>query len=92
MSMASIGSRGALGKPVKLVVWDLSTSPHVDIAGVRLIGETERDLAARGASLRIVEARGSVRELIRKAVGERVGEVNRRVSLDDVVAGRDTVT
>jgi SulP family sulfate permease len=77
------------GDGLRLVVWDLSTSPYVDIAGARLLGEMQRELAARGVSLRIVDARASVRDLIRKAVGMSVGEISRRVAIDDVVMARD---
>jgi len=75
------------GSELHLVVWDLSTSPYVDIAGVRLIREFQADLAARGAALRIVDARASVRDLIRKEVGVSVGEISRKLSLDDAVMG-----
>jgi len=71
---------------LRLVVWDLSTSPYVDIAGARLLGEIQRELAARGVALRIVEARSSVRDLIRKEIGMSVGEVSRKISVDDAVA------
>lgn len=76
----------ASGDGLRVVVWDLSTSPAADIAGVRLIGEIQREAAARGASLRVVDARAAVRDLIRKAVGESVGEVSRRLSIDDALA------
>ncbi|HEY2817701.1 MAG TPA: DNA repair protein, partial [Casimicrobiaceae bacterium] len=64
---------------------DLSTSPYVDIAGARLLREVQGALAASGAILRLVEARSSVRDLIRKEVGPSVGEVSRRMSVDDAV-------
>ena len=74
------------GPDLRLVVWDLSTSPYVDIAGARMLGEIQRELAGRNAALRIVEARSSVRDLIRKEIGMSVGEVSRRISVDDAVA------
>ena len=76
----------ASGEGLRLVVWDLSTSPCVDIAGARLIAETQRELAARGVALRLVDAHAQVRELVRKAVGPAVGEVSRRISIEDAVA------
>ena len=76
----------AAGPKLRLVIWDLSTSPYVDIAGVRLLGETQRDLAARGVAMRIVEALAPARDLIRKEIGMSVGQVNRRVSIDDAIA------
>ena len=76
----------ASGEGLRLVVWDLSTSPYVDIAGARLIAETQRELAARGVALRLVDAHAQVRELVRKAVGPAVGEVSRRISIEDALA------
>jgi MFS superfamily sulfate permease-like transporter len=79
----------AAGDGLKTLVWDLSSSPHVDIAGARMIAGLARELAPRGVKLRIVDARGSVRGLVRRVAGFDVGEVDRRLSLDDVVsAGR----
>jgi hypothetical protein len=40
----------------------------------------------RNVVLRIVEARSSVRDLIRKEIGMSVGEVSRKISVDDAVA------
>jgi high affinity sulfate transporter 1 len=76
----------AAGRHVRLVVWDLSTSPYVDIAGARLLNETQRALAAQGVTMRIVEAHAAVRDLIRKEVGMSVGEVSRRISVDDAIS------
>jgi high affinity sulfate transporter 1 len=76
----------ASGDGLKLVVWDLSTSPNVDLAGARLVGDIQREVAARGAALRVVDAHSQVRDLVRKAVGESVGEVSRRISIEDVLA------
>jgi MFS superfamily sulfate permease-like transporter len=70
---------------LRLVIWDLSTSPYVDIAGARLLSDMQRTLAARGVVMRVVEARSSVRDLIRKEVGMSVGEVSRRISIDDAM-------
>lgn len=75
----------AEGEALRQVVWDLSTSPYVDISGARLLGEMRGELAARGIALRIVEARSSTRDLIREELGMSVGEVSRRNSVDDVV-------
>jgi len=75
------------GARLRRVVWDLSSSPFVDIAGARLLGDMHRELAARGIELRLVDARASVRDLIRAEGGPAVGEVSRRISLEDAVAG-----
>ena len=75
----------AAGDALRSVVWDLSTSPYVDIAGVRLLGEMQHELAERGVALRFVDARAAVRDLVRKEVGMDAGEVSRRISIDDAV-------
>ena len=73
------------GDGLRLVVWDLSASPYVDIAGARLLRDIQRTLAGRGIALRIVEAHASARDLIRKEIGMSVGEISRRVSIDDAI-------
>jgi high affinity sulfate transporter 1 len=75
----------ASGPDLRLLVWDLASSPYVDIAGARMLGEIQRELAARDAKLRLVDARASVRDLVRAEVGLSVGEVARRISVDDVL-------
>jgi sulfate permease, SulP family len=75
------------GRDLRLLVWDLSTSPYVDIAGARLLASTQRFLADRGVAMRVVEAHAGARDLIRKEVGISVGEVSRRISIDDAIAG-----
>jgi high affinity sulfate transporter 1 len=79
----------AAGDGLELLIWDLSSSPYVDIAGVRILGEVQRELAARGAKLRIVDARAGVRDLLRAALGTSVGEVTHRISIDDAIAEED---
>ena len=77
---------GVGGDGLRLVVWDLSASPIVDIAGARLLSETQRILAAQGVAMRIVEAHAQVRDLLRKEVGMSVGEISRRISIDDAIS------
>jgi hypothetical protein len=66
-------------------VWDLSTSPYVDISGAKLVGDIQRELASRGVRFRVAEAHSWVRALLRKEIGTSIGEVSRRNSVDDVV-------
>lgn len=74
------------GSDLRVVVWELSSSPYVDITGARMLGQMQRELAARGVALRLVEARAGVRDILRAELGEAVGEVSRRVSIDDAIA------
>jgi SulP family sulfate permease len=69
-----------------LVVADLSASPHIDLAGSRMLHELHGELAGRGITLRLVGARGRVRDLLRAdGVGEKVGGLERVVTLDSLL-------
>jgi len=76
-----VATAGAL----RAVVWDLSTSPYVDIAGVRLLAETGRELAARGVALQFVGAHAPVRDVMRAEFGAEAVEAGRARSVDDAV-------
>lgn len=71
---------------VKLVVQDLSTTPYVDVTSVMMLSDLRRSLEAMDIELRLVEAHAEVRDLLRAAgLDARVGELSRRLSLDDVI-------
>ena len=59
------------GGQVRLAVFFLGTSPGVDLAGAEMLEELEHSLAERGIAFRLAEARGSVRETLRRAGFER---------------------
>jgi len=74
------------GAGVRLVVCDLSTSPHVDLAAAQMLAGLHADLAAAGIGLQIVEARASVRDRLRdEGIEEKVGRIDRFKSLADAV-------
>src|SRR6188472_100748 len=50
---------------IRAVVCDLSASPHLDLAGARMLNALNDQLAARGIAFQIVGARGRVRDLLR---------------------------
>jgi sulfate permease, SulP family len=71
---------------VRLMICDLSTSPAVDLAGVRMILDLHTELAKRGIVLRLVEAHASVRDLLRIEGAEgRVGRIDRFAMVADVI-------
>jgi SulP family sulfate permease len=71
---------------IRLVVCDLSTSPHVDLAGARMLENLSGELAKQNVTLRVTDARASVRDLLRaEGVDEKVGGINRFASVADVV-------
>ena len=73
---------------IEVVVCDLSASPYVDLAGSHMLHELHTELAARGAALRVIGAHGRVRDLLRAdGIGEKVGEIHRVATLDDLVRG-----
>jgi SulP family sulfate permease len=72
--------------PLKLVVFDLSSSPMADLAGARMLGELEAALQEFGVALRLVGARATVRDILRaEGLEEHVGRIDRRVTLADVI-------
>jgi high affinity sulfate transporter 1 len=73
------------GPELRRVIWDMSTSPYVDLAGAKLVAEIDAELERRKLDLRIVDAHSTVRELIRKRCGRAVGEVSRRISIEDAM-------
>jgi sulfate permease, SulP family len=73
-------------EPVRSVIWDLSTSPHVDIAGARFIKKFYAELGARGISLKIAEAHSEVRDMLRaEGIEHLLGHISRKTSVDDLV-------
>jgi high affinity sulfate transporter 1 len=70
----------------ELAVLDLSTSPYVDMAGARMLMRLQEALAKEGMQLLLAETRAEVRDMLRaEGVPEKVGSVNRHISVDDVV-------
>jgi MFS superfamily sulfate permease-like transporter len=71
---------------LQLVVCDLSNSPFVDVAGAAMLTALHKELAARGIQLRIVEAHGQSRDLLRaEGLEEQVGYFGRHLSVDQAV-------
>jgi SulP family sulfate permease len=58
---------GARGEGVKLAVYFLGSSPLVDLAGAELLEGLHHTLRERGIAFRLAEARGDVRETLRRA-------------------------
>jgi sulfate permease, SulP family len=78
----------AAREPVRLVVCDLSTSPNVDMAGARVFLTLQAELAKRGIAFRLVEARSTVRDMLRvEGVEEQVGRIDRFTTLADAIEG-----
>jgi len=76
----------ATGEPLKAVICDLSTSPNVDMAGARMLLTLHAELAKRGIAFRLVEARSTVRDMLRvEGVEKAVGHIDRFTALADAI-------
>jgi SulP family sulfate permease len=69
-------------EPVRLVICDLSTSPRIDMAGARMFLNLHAEISKRGITFRLVEARSTVRDMLRvEGVEDKVGRIDRFTSL-----------
>jgi sulfate permease, SulP family len=57
----------ARGEGVKLAVFFLGTCPALDLAGAELLEELHAEFGKRGIAFRVAEARGEVRDTLRRA-------------------------
>ena len=72
--------------PPRVVICDLSTSPYVDLAGAHMLRTLADELAGRGMVLRITDARGATRHLLRdEGLEAATGRIDRVTSVADVV-------
>jgi high affinity sulfate transporter 1 len=79
----------ASATPIEIVICDLSASPYIDLAGSRMLHELADELRKREIKLRIVGARGSVRDLLRAdGLGDKVGGIDRLLTIQDLLAKR----
>lgn len=74
------------GPRIRAVICDLSASPHLDLAGARMLNALHDHLTARNIAFQIVGARGRVRDLLRAdGLAAKIGGLERTVSLDDAI-------
>jgi high affinity sulfate transporter 1 len=72
--------------PPKLVVLDLSASPHVDLQSAYALASLAEELTAAGIRVQVVEARSVVRERFRReGLDDKLGGIDRYTSVADVV-------
>jgi MFS superfamily sulfate permease-like transporter len=73
------------GPGVRMIVCDLSASPYIDLAGSQTLRLLQGEVTPRGIGLRIVGARGRVRDLLRAdGLGDIVSD--RLTNLETVVS------
>jgi len=70
----------------RLVICDLSASPHVDLQATDALAGLASELKAMGIGLQVVEARSSVRDMLRaEGLDDTLGGINRVSSVADAV-------
>jgi high affinity sulfate transporter 1 len=76
----------AYGEELKLVIIDLSPSSYVDVAGSKMLLQISNQLEKKQIKLRILEALGTVRDILRKQGMEEItGRISRRIFINEVV-------
>jgi SulP family sulfate permease len=71
---------------LRRVVYDLSNTPYVDVAGARMLSRLHQELSRRNVELRVVGGHGEVRDRLRfEKLQDWVGPINRHVSLHEAV-------
>lgn len=72
---------------VQRVVYDLSNTPYVDVAGARMLRRLHDELADKNIAFRVVGAHSEVRDILRfEKLQEWVGPINRHISLGEAMA------
>ncbi len=73
-------------EPVGLVICDLSTSPHLDMAGAQMFCTLQAEITRRGSVFHVVEAHASVRDMLRlEGLEEKIGRIDRFATLADAI-------
>lgn len=76
----------AAREPIRLVIGDLSTSANIDMAGARMFLKLQAEIAKQGIAFRLVEARSTVRDMLRvEGVEEKIGRIDRFTMLADAI-------
>jgi sulfate permease, SulP family len=71
---------------IRLVICDLSTSPNIDMVGAQMFLKLQAELAKRGIALSLVEARSTVRDMLRvEGVEKKTGRIDRFTTLADAI-------
>lgn len=69
-----------------LVIIDLSSANYVDVSGARFLVQMEDELEKENIRLRIVDALGSVRDILRaEKMEEEIGHISRKVTINDIL-------
>ena len=71
---------------VRLAIWDLSSTPNLDVPGARAVKQLGARLKDQGVELRLVEAHAQLRDLLRaEGIEDSSGRISRMDSLSSMV-------
>lgn len=72
---------------LELVILDLSSANFVDVAGARFMLWLEDDLEKKGIGFRIVDALGTVRDILRaEGMEKEIGHISRKHTINEILA------
>jgi high affinity sulfate transporter 1 len=84
--LAQLDKQDKTAEPIRFVICDLSTTPTLDLAGAHMLLNLHAELAKRDITFRLVEARSSVRDMLRiEGVDTRVAQIDRFTNLADAI-------
>jgi SulP family sulfate permease len=77
---------------LRRVIADLSNVPYVDVSGARMLRRLYQELKELNVELRVAEAHGTVRELLRhEGLEESFGSITRHASLAEMIEEDTTI-
>jgi high affinity sulfate transporter 1 len=83
----TIWNHAASSPGIRVVICDLSNAPHVDVSGAKMLKGLVGGLQSSGSQLRIVEARSTIRDLLRaEGVEDQIGYLGRHISIGQAVS------
>ncbi len=72
---------------IKLVVFDLADTPILDISGAAMLEELHEQLAARGITLKLADASGPVRDILRaQGLEARFGKIEPNMNITKAIS------
>jgi sulfate permease, SulP family len=73
---------------LNLVIIDLSSANYVDVPGARFLIQLEDEIEKKGIGFRIVDALGTVRDILRaEGMEQEIGHISRRQTINEIIAG-----
>jgi len=73
-------------RPVHLAIVDLQSSPITDVTAVDMMGDLIGELERKGITLRLANASGPVRDVLRAAgIEEKVGKLDRTTTISSIL-------